>query len=164
MSKASSSSWAATLVSSTLLTVRRCPAVSRKRTILSVFGGALSGAPVSSPALFGAAATSGAGEDTGTPLRTFSFFSFFSFAFLRTFTRSTMGLLQLMLACGGVDAFDVDNLGVLAECVEQSGRGQGVDQPRNAAAQHVNLFHRFPAERIARATGHADAVLHVLDC
>src|SRR5688572_13996611 len=79
--------------------------------------------------------------------------SFFSFAFLRIFTRSTMGVLHLVFASGGDDAADVDRLGVFAECIEQCRGGECVDHTWNAATQRVNLFHGLAAERIACAPG-----------
>src|SRR5712691_5732573 len=124
---------------------RRLPAVSRKRWSFVV-----GGAPPPSAALSGGSA----GEVAGPSL-------FFSFAFLRIFTRSTMRLLHLMVARRGVDAGNVNRLGVFPKGVEQRGRCQRVDQARDAGAQQVNLFHRGAAEGIAAAPGDADAVIDV---
>src|SRR5205085_6146677 len=94
----------------------------------------------------------------------FSSASFF-LAFFRIFTRSTMRVLRrhAVFARGGVDAGGIDRRRVFAEGVEERGRGEGVDQARDAAAQRVNLHHRFAAERIARAAGDADAMLDVFE-
>src|SRR5215213_1355597 len=77
--------------------------------------------------------------------------SSFSFAFFfLILTRSTMrGGLHVVLSGGGRDARGIDRLGVFAEGVEERGRGQGIDQARNAAADGVDLFHRLAAERVA---------------
>src|SRR3954451_3127318 len=84
------------------------------------------------------------------------------FAFLRIFTRSTMDL-HSMLARRGRDARRVDRRSVFAERIEQRRRGEGVDQARDAAADDVDLRHRFARERIALAAGDADAVVDVVD-
>src|SRR3954451_17113306 len=84
------------------------------------------------------------------------------FAFLRIFTRSTMDL-HSMLARRGRDARRVDRRSVFAEGIEQRRRGEGVDQARDAAADDVDLRHRFARERIALAAGDADAVVDVVD-
>src|SRR5258706_381730 len=83
------------------------------------------------------------------------------FAFLRILTRSTMGYLETMLARRGGDAGGVDGQGVVAEGVEQRGRGQGVDHARDAAADGVDLANGLGAERIPRSARHPDAVLDV---
>src|SRR5205823_8866379 len=79
--------------------------------------------------------------------------------------RSTMrgDLGQSVFARGGGDARGVDALGIVAEGVEQRGGGEGVDQPRDAAADGVNALHGRARERVARAAGHADAMLDVRD-
>src|SRR5258708_33425679 len=87
--------------------------------------------------------------------------SAFFFAFLRIFTRSTMGCLQVVIAGGRGDAGRVDDRGVFAEGVEQSCRGEGIDDSRDAAAHEVNLPDGFGAEGIALPPGHVDAMLDV---
>src|SRR5206468_9808932 len=86
-------------------------------------------------------------------------------AFLRIFTRSTMRVLRrhAVFARGGVDAGGIDRRRIFAEGVEQRSRSERVDQSRDSSAQRVNLHHRRGAERIARATGDADAMLDVLE-
>src|SRR3954470_24113204 len=63
------------------------------------------------------------------------------FAFFRILTRSTMKVVdplifrwhfaQTVLACGGGNARGVDRLGVVAEGVEQRGRGEGIEPARD---------------------------------
>ena len=152
MSKVSSSSWDRGCRFLFLRTSTLPGRLEKESDLVRRFGGrSLLGAGSSGVSV----GRAGAGEDAGAPTESRPFClaspsSFFSFAFFRTFTRSTMGLLQLGARARRSRSRRVDNLGVFAECVEQRGRRQGVDQPRNAAAQQVNLFHRFPAERIAR--------------
>src|SRR6185436_10412790 len=88
--------------------------------------------PRLSSSSIGAGTGSGTGEGACPPLEgsTSSFF----FAFLRIFTKSTMGVLHAMLASGGIDSGGIDGLGVFSESVEQRGGGERIDQARNAAA------------------------------
>src|SRR3954468_4718688 len=140
-------------------TSARCwPAVSLNRSSFDSAGvagasrGATGGSPVGAVGADGRGACSSPGASAAAAF----------FACLRIFTRSTMAL-HAMLASGGGDARGIDRRGVFAERVEQRGGGQRVDQARDAAAHHVNFFHRFVAERIALAARDADAVLDVAD-
>src|SRR4051812_43372386 len=93
------------------------------------------------------------------------------FAFFRILTRSTMNVVdplifrrhfaQTVLACGSGNARGVDRFGVVAEGVEQRGRGEGIEHARDAAADGVHGPDCVRRERISRAAGHADAVLDV---
>src|SRR4051794_18495838 len=93
------------------------------------------------------------------------------FAFFRILTRSTMNVVdplifrrhfaQTVLACGVGNALGVDRFGVVAEGVEQRGRGEGIEHARDAAADGVHGPDRVRGERIPRAAGYADAVLDV---
>ena len=68
-----------------------------------------------------------------------------------------------VLARGGVDAGGIDRRRVFTEGVEEGSRGERVDQTRNAAAQRMNLDHRFAAEWIARSAGNANAMFDVIE-
>src|ERR1041385_8413887 len=72
-------------------------------------------------------------------------------------------LREPVVARRGGDALRVDRLRVLAEGVEQRGRGERVDQARDPAARRVDLLHRRAAERIPRAAAHPHAMLDVFD-
>src|SRR5437867_12507941 len=82
------------------------------------------------------------------------------FAFFRIFARLTMRF-HPMFARGRRDARRLDRGGVVAEGVEQRGRRECVDESRDAAAERVDLLHRFTAERIAIRTRDAHAMIDV---
>src|SRR5687767_11208664 len=74
-----------------------------------------------------------------------------------------MGRLHAVLPGGGGNTRRLDVLRVVAESIEECRRGQRVDQPRNAAAERVDLLHGGAAEGVSRASRDADPVLDVVD-
>src|SRR5207237_5195058 len=102
----------------------------------------------------GGAGVSCSGAATSSPAT-------FFLIFFRILTRSTMRLFHPVLARSRQNPARIDLLGVVAERIEQRGRRERVDQPRNPAAQRMHLRHRLGAERITRAARHADSVLDV---